>query len=134
MKISLDIIGDPAPQGSKRIINGRLVEASSAKLKRWRKAVEIACHEAREGNNIFFTGPVRVEVVFFMPRPKTVSREKREWPIVPPDLDKVCRGLLDGIGQSEMIWGDDSQVVNLVATKCYADGREPGAIVNITGI
>lgn len=69
-----------------------------------------------------------------MPRPASVKQEKRPWPIVPPDLDKLCRGLLDGIGQSEMIWGDDSQVVALLATKVYADGREPGATVNISGL
>ena len=57
---------------------------------------------------------------------------QRPLPIVPPDLDKLARGLLDGIGQSEVIWGDDSQVINLIARKFYADDREPGAEVKIT--
>jgi Holliday junction resolvase RusA-like endonuclease len=57
---------------------------------------------------------------------------KRPFPIVPPDLDKLARGLLDGIGQSEVIWGDDSQVIQLIARKFYADDREPGAEVKIT--
>lgn len=57
---------------------------------------------------------------------------KRPLPIVPPDLDKLARGLLDGIGQSEVIWGDDSQVINLIARKFYADDRKPGAEVKIT--
>lgn len=56
---------------------------------------------------------------------------KRPLPIVPPDLDKLARGLLDGIGQSEVIWGDDSQVIELIARKFYADDREPGALVKI---
>ena len=59
---------------------------------------------------------------------------KRPLPIVPPDLDKLARGLLDGIGQSEVIWGDDSQVINLIARKFYADDREPGAKVKITAL
>jgi Holliday junction resolvase RusA-like endonuclease len=59
---------------------------------------------------------------------------KRPLPIVPPDLDKLARGLLDGIGQSEVIWGDDSQVINLIARKFYADDREPGAEVKITAL
>jgi Holliday junction resolvase RusA-like endonuclease len=50
---------------------------------------------------------------------------------LPPDLDKLCRGLLDGIGQSEVIWGDDSQVVRLVAEKRYAKDEELGASVLI---
>ena len=135
MNLHLEIFGNPAPQGSKRIIHGRLVEASSDKLRRWRKEIARVCTETRAQNeDLFFLGPVRVEVVFFLPRPASVKQSKRPWPIVPPDLDKLCRGLLDGIGQSELIWGDDSQVVNLIATKEYADGREPGASVTITGI
>ena len=135
MNLHLEIFGNPAPQGSKRIIHGRLVEASSDKLRRWRKEIARVCTEARAQNeDLFFLGPVRVEVCFFLPRPASVKQNKRPWPIVPPDLDKLCRGLLDGIGQSELIWGDDSQVVNLIATKCYADAREPGATVTITGV
>ena len=135
MNLHLEIFGNPAPQGSKRIIKGRLIEASSEKLRKWRKEIARICTEARaRDEDLFFLGPVRVEVVFFMPRPASVKQEKRPWPIVPPDLDKLCRGLLDGIGQSELIWGDDSQVVNLIATKQYADAREPGASVTITGV
>ena len=66
-----------------------------------------------------------------MERPKTVKQAKRPLPIVPPDLDKLVRGVGDGIGQSEMIWGDDSQVVELVARKFYADEREQGADIRI---
>lgn len=75
---------------------------------------------------------MRVEVTFYLPRPASVKLTKRALPIVPPDLDKLARGLLDGIGQSEVIWGDDSQVIELFATKLYADNREPGAEVKIT--
>lgn len=124
----LEIYGDPAPQGSKRIIHGRLVEASSEKLKRWRKAIAAQCQATRLVTDKFYTDSVAVRVVFYLPRPKTV---KRGFPIVPPDLDKLCRGLLDGIGQSQVIWGDDSQVIDLHATKVYADDREPGATVEI---
>jgi Holliday junction resolvase RusA-like endonuclease len=134
MEISLRVFGDPAPQGSKRIVRGnRLIEASGEKLKRWRREIAAECQRARQENiDVFFTDAVEVSVVFYMPRPKTVSEKKRPHPIVPPDLDKLCRGLLDGIGQSEVIWGDDSQVVRLVAEKRYAKDEEIGASVFIT--
>jgi Holliday junction resolvase RusA-like endonuclease len=133
MQVRIEVFGDPAPQGSKRVFNGRVVEAAGEKLKKWRKAIAAECMAVRETNDAFFTGPVSVKVAFYLPRPKTISQEKRPHPIVPPDLDKLARGLLDGIGQSEMIWGDDSQVIELLATKHYADGREPGAIIEIFG-
>ena len=134
MRINLEIFGNPAPQGSKKIIHGRLIEASGEKLRKWRKEIARVCIEARAREEFFFLGPVRVEVTFYLPRPVSVKPEKRPLPIVPPDLDKLCRGLLDGIGQCEVFWGDDSQVVSLVASKVYADGREPGASVSIQEI
>lgn len=134
MKLTLRVYGDPAPQGSKRVFNGRVVEASGEKLKRWRKAIAAECQRVKQENeNIFFTHGVVVEVDFYLPRPASVSQKKRPHPIVPPDLDKLARGMLDGIGQSEVIWGDDSQVINLIARKYYADLEAPGAIVTISG-
>ena len=52
-------------------------------------------------------------------------------PHVAPDLDKLVRGVGDGIGQSGMIWGDDSQIVEIMARKFYADDRQPGATIRI---
>lgn len=130
--ITLEVLGDPAPQGSKRVFNGRVVEAAGEKLKRWRKAIALACQEYA-GQNIIL-GPVRLEVAFYMPRPQTVKISKRPLPIVPPDLDKLLRAVGDGIGQSEVIWGDDSQIVEIYGAKYYADNREPGAIIRIIAL
>lgn len=113
-------------------MRGRLIEASGEKLKRWRKAIAQTCTDYQAEN--IYLGPVSVDVAFYLPRPKSVRIAKRPYPIVPPDLDKLARGLLDGIGQSEAIWGDDSQVVALTASKHYADYREPGADVRITAL
>ena len=82
--IQLTVVGRPTPQGSKRVFNGRLVEAQSANLKKWRKAIADACQPFYREN--IHLGPVRLEVDFFLERPKTVKRSRRELPIVPPDL------------------------------------------------
>ena len=132
--MEIRIYGDPAPQGSKRVFNGRIVEASGNKLKIWRKAIAAACQNLVSEEHSLLLGPVRVEVEFYLPRPVSVTIKKRALPIVPPDLDKLLRGLLDGIGQSEVIWGDDSQVVQIDAVKLYADETEPGATVTIYGL
>lgn len=81
-----------------------------------------------------FLDSVRVEVDFYLPRPKSVTPKKRPDPIVPPDLDKLLRALLDGIGQSQVIWQDDSQVTEIEARKHYADATEPGAFVVIKAL
>ena len=127
--ITLEVFGDPAPQGSKKVVRGRLIEASK-KLKPWRTAIEKACQPYAQEN--IYLGPVRLEVDFFLPRPPSIKMTKRPLPIVPPDLDKLLRAVGDGVGQSGFIWGDDSQIVEIFARKFYADDRNPGAIINIT--
>ena len=86
-------------------------------------------------------GPVKVERDFYLPRPPSIKLGKRALPIVPPDVDKLSRACLDGLGQSSdgkagagRLWADDSLVVELVANKFYADDREPGAEVKITAL
>lgn len=127
--IEFEVFGRPTPQGSKRVFNGRLVEAQSVNLKKWRAAIANACQQFAQQN--IHLGPIRLEVDFYLERPKSVSQSKRGLPIVPPDLDKLVRGVGDGIGQSGVIWGDDSQIVELVARKFYADGRGQGASIRI---
>ena len=118
---------------------GRVVEAAGNKLKVWRRQVAAACHNLPAEHSLLL-GPVRVEVDFYLPRPATVTQKKRPLPIVPPDLDKLLRSTLDGIGQGlesgkvgdSLVWGDDSQAVEIIGRKFYADDREPGAIITIT--
>jgi Holliday junction resolvase RusA-like endonuclease len=85
MPITLEVYGFPAPQGSKAVYNGRVVEQSAKTLKPWRKAIAEACHELPE-DHIKILGPVNVEIDFYVRRPPSVKRSKREWPVVPPDL------------------------------------------------
>jgi Holliday junction resolvase RusA-like endonuclease len=133
--LEFDVAGRPAPQGSKRYIGGsakqggRFIEASKY-LPAWRKALMEAALQAMEEQDwVRTSGPVEVEVTFFLERPATISREKRPWPIKPPDLDKLVRSL-DSLTDAG-VWDDDGQIVQLTAWKCYADTREPGAHVKV---
>ena len=136
--LEFEVFGEPAPQGSKTIYRGRLVESSAKKLNPWRKAIAAVVEEALPDTHSPILGPVRVEIDLFVTRPPSIKRSKREFPIVPPDIDKICRGILDGLNQGPdgkanngRLWGDDSQVVELVARKFYADDRAPGADIRI---
>jgi len=118
-----------------------VVEQSAKTLKPWRQAIAVACHQKLSEEPSLLLGAVRVEIDFYLPRPSSVKFTKRNRPIVPPDLDKLCRAVLDGIGQGlngksgdGIVWGDDSQVVELVARKFYADDRDPGARIKISAI
>lgn len=124
--------GRPAPQGSKKSVGrGRFVEASKY-LPAWRKAVtEFAIYAATEHGWDTIEGPVTLEVVFYLERPATIKINKRPHPIVPPDIDKLVRGVSDALSDAG-VWGDDSQVVKLVAFKRYADNHEQGAFVSVS--
>lgn len=121
--------GIPAPQGSKNVYQGRVVE-SSKKLKPWRKAIADGVFRAMmaTGDERSFTEPVVVYATFYLPRPKSV---KRLLPSVPPDLDKLCRSLGDALSVDTAIVENDSQIVRWVASKVYADDHDAGVRVGI---
>lgn len=133
-EITFDVIGVPAPQGSKRaFVQGEravLVEMSK-RVKPWRRIVTnsatLACMRTGFAPA---TGPVQVEIELRLPRPKRLPKG-RTAPSVRPDIDKLVRSTLDGC--TGVLWADDSLVVELHAVKTYADpGRPAGATITVT--
>ena len=135
--LAIDVHGIPAPQGSKRVYNGRLVE-SSKKVKPWRQDVKQAILDSYDGDTA--RGPVVVQAIFYLPRPKSHYRTGRHAgelkdnaPIVcatKPDLDKLQRSTGDAITESGIII-DDSQIVGWTVHKLYADPAPVGAHITI---
>ena len=119
---SVFVAGSPAPQGSKKYLgNGIMVESSKA-VKPWRVDVAWA---AREAFLTPFDGPVRLELGFVMPRPKSAPKKSTPPAIKRPDVDKLARAVLDAI--TGVVVVDDSQIVHLVATKRIAEiGEQSG--------
>lgn len=149
------VFGTPAPQGSKKAhairrgsaakgtleYTGRVsVTEMSKKVAPWRAAVAEAVqdavksqieHDRWEGT---LMGPVEVRITFALPRPKSVSVNRRPWPCVTPDLDKVVRSTLDGITTGGA-WKDDALAVRVVTEKVYAGAHgaleRSGAVIEI---
>jgi Holliday junction resolvase RusA-like endonuclease len=122
--ISFFVPGIPAPQGSKRafVVGKRAVLVESSKgCKPWRDSVRGAALEANALRAMPFEGfvgaPLRLRIVFVMPRPRTVPRERCGWPATIPDLDKLLRSTLDGL--TGALFRDDGQVVQIEAEKHY---------------
>jgi crossover junction endodeoxyribonuclease RusA len=117
-ELSFRVNGLPAPQGSKRHVgNGRMIEASK-KVGPWRAAVfeAVASLDFEP-----FANECSIEIVFYLEKPKTV---KRILPTVPPDLDKLIRGLLDALTLAH-VWLDDALAVDIAAVKIYASEVDP---------
>ena len=114
--------GVPVPQGSMKVINGRVLHSQGSALAVWRSTVAFA---AKIAGAKITDEPVEMTMVFIMPKPKTV---KRDLPTVPPDLDKLVRGVLDAL--THVCYSDDAQVVSINAHKVY--GATPGVEIRLT--
>lgn len=135
--IAFTAYGLPVPQGSTRafVVKGRAVTTSAnSGLRPWRDTIASAARLAmQESSADLLAGPVAVDAVFTLPRPK--SRPLRDrYPDRRPDLDKLARGLLDGI--TGPVVADDATVCRMTVEKRYVgDGPvaldEPGVTVLI---
>ena len=124
--LEIFIDGAPAPQGSKRHVGHGILVESSKKVKPWREAVTgQICASQRYG--LTLKGPIRVEAVFHLPRPK---RPKSPAPITYPDLDKLLRSTFDGIVMAWLI-EDDSYITQVTASKVYAIDGKTGVALKV---
>ena len=119
--LMFDVVGLPAPQGSKRHVGNGVMVESSKKVQPWRDAVAWATREAiLAGGPTFQSGPVGITVSFRLPMPRSRRRVDRDrgwrWADKRPDLDKLLRSTLDGLTAGGA-FGDDCQVVRVTAEK-----------------
>lgn len=108
------VAGVPIPQGSMRHVgNGRIV-SKNPKLKAWREKIASEVKAAHGEPEI--DRPVRVSVIFNLPKPKSV---KRNHPTVPPDLDKLQRAVGDALSIDCKYLKDDSVICEWLSRKQY---------------
>lgn len=127
------IKGTPVPKGSVtafpyRRKDGRLGVGIThgKKAKDWEKYLK---DELQKHNLPMLEGAVGIDLVFFIPRPKSVKRDK---PYVRPDIDKLERCVLDAL--TGISFKDDGQVVSIKSDKIYADNSDPGVDITIMSV
>ena len=114
----------PISKGRPRFANGHAY--TPAKTRAYEEAVQLI---ARRLIKEPFTGPLKVEIQFYLPIPKSWSKAKKQAAmdkmIVPsskPDIDNLCKAIMDslngGIG-----YNDDKQIVELHTYKWYGEPR-----------
>lgn len=138
--LSFDVHGVPGQQGSKNAKHNpktgktAIYEQNSERQQQWRQDVVSYGSDARKAAGWdTVEGPIRVAVLFRVPRPASVSIARRPYPHVKPDLDKYVRNTLDGLKQAG-VYKDDAQVVELWAAKRYATddpSGAPGAFIQV---
>jgi len=134
MVIRFDILGRPAPRGSKRAFPVRRKDGSlgvavsdntGERGRLWMAMVQEAARGALPPNWVVHSGPVKLFVVFHRSRPKahyttkgTVKPSAPAHPTVKPDLTKLLRAIEDAL--TGIVWRDDSQIIYQAASKEYA--------------
>lgn len=146
MRLHIYAVGRPAPQGSHDLGSaGQFLDASPY-LKAWRQAVVIAswraCSVAGVGPSmlpLFPAGtPVEIEQCTFYVKDDQCRATGTDLPIGKPDIDKLLRATLDGLGgagkTSARLFEDDSQVVGVrqLSKQRPAPGSSAGAYIVIT--
>lgn len=123
--LSVVVPGVAVAQGSLRSLgNGRpTVHSNAAALMPWRATVvaTVQAGMAQAGGEWPLTGPVKLEVLFALPRPRSAPKS-RVFPDRKPDLDKLVRAIGDSLTQAGAI-ADDAQIVTLLADKEYGTPR-----------
>lgn len=138
--LMFDVAGLPMPQGSHdvRVIQGKngerargyAVHHNVKELDQWRNSVERAAVLALGQRSGFGAqSPVLVRITFWLPKPPTV---KREFPSVPPDIDKLGRAVLDPL-QKAGVLRNDGQVTDLYSRKRYGVHFR-GATIEVRGM
>jgi crossover junction endodeoxyribonuclease RusA len=135
-QISFVAIGTPVPKGSMKAfmrpgMRFPIVTHDNEKTRPWASTVQNAAIIALNyATSIpFESGPVSVDVDFYLPRPKTLPKKVTAH-CKKPDVDKLLRAILDSL--KGVIWTDDSQVVDIHGVKHYATTDMPRAEIHVS--
>lgn len=114
------------PKGWKRPI----ITTTNRSAKSWQALVAEGAGRALQGRGTLFHGPIRLDIAFYLPRPKSLAQSRDAAHIKKPDSSKLARCTEDAL--TGVVYRDDSQITDLHVTKQYAAiGDSPRAIVTI---
>lgn len=140
--IDIFVPGVPRPGGSKsgsKSKTGKIAIYDAGKhTKEWRAIVAMVASEAMKDKKLLVNIPVRLNITFVMPRPKShyrtgnfagiLKHNAPYWHTKKPDATKLLRSTEDAL--TGIIWQDDAQVVYQSISKVY--GLKPGANIIIS--
>ena len=143
--IDLFVEGNPKPQARPRVSvrggRGFAYNADSKDMQAWKKALDAALPSF--GSFGGFGGPMHVELVFRLPRPKAHYRTGKFSHLLKDsapgdegsrcDVDNLSKVVLDKITRSGY-WVDDNQVVFLSVRKRWAYCESSGCEIRVIPI
>ena len=126
IELTINAIPVAQPRQRSAVIAGHIRTYTPAKhpVNAFKAACQAALARAYHGPPL--DGPVRLEVLFVLPRPQSMIRKTRPnprtWHAKKPDVDNLLKSLKDAL--TGLAWRDDSQVAQCRAAKVVASGDE----------
>jgi Holliday junction resolvase RusA-like endonuclease len=127
MKIDFFVAGIPKAQPRVKafVRGGHAGVYTPDSAESWKQSVrQEAVANAPES---LITGPIRMKLDFFLPRPKAhldkhgvLKANSPVWHCKKPDLDNLIKAVTDAITDTQRVWLDDSQIYQITAVKTYA--------------
>jgi crossover junction endodeoxyribonuclease RusA len=92
----------------------------------WKSQVTLAAIPHR---GLFTTGPLQLDVEFYLPRPQAHKHD--DYVAVKPDLDNLLKSTMDALSNAG-VWHDDAQVAAVVMSKRYERANQTvGAVIKL---
>lgn len=134
------------PKAGKRGKHATVYE--DGKMRAWRKKCTLLVR--RIYNGPCFDGPIKVDMTFYMPAPKSMSEppkprskakklqqyddfiNERIYVDKKPDLDNLEKAIYDSISKAEVVWTDDNIIVEHTTRKVYSP--RPRIEIEVRGV
>lgn len=117
--IDMVIYGTPIGKGRPRFgrnKGGNVITFTPQKTREYEQSVQALAQVAMM-NRTILEGPVKVCITAFFNHKSNTG-----WHTSRPDLDNIAKAILDGL--NGIIYVDDNQVAQIVASKKYDEGEE----------
>ena len=136
MELQYTVIGIAKPQARPKVFhkvlkNGRPFVSTFSPKTDWFHLVYIESLKQKNLLKNRLSGALRLNLLFCMPIPKSISKKKKEklfYVSKRPDVDNLAKAVMDAINQVGL-WEDDSQIAVLEVSKIYAE--EPRCVIYI---
>lgn len=131
--ISFTVPGEPKPKGRPRFTKyGHIYTPEKTKI--YEQQIRAAFIDT-DAECIGNKEPVKISIKAYFKIPKNDSKRKRDdknsgiiRPVKRPDTDNIVKSVLDGL--NKFAYEDDSQVVEVSASKYYSDNPRTEVIIS----
>lgn len=122
LTIPIEPVEQARPRATRMGAGIRMYDLS--KVSRYKRAIAKRARLLYTGEPL--DGPLKVHLKFYRHIQKSISKKEHALrasgahrPTVKPDVDNYIKSTLDGL--NGLLWADDNQIVDLVASKFYSD-------------